>query len=419
MRDKEQIIVDKVSKEFKVVSKNMRSTNPTLKDDLGYILHNGLKKMGMSAAIKKDSFYALDNVSFSVNKGDVVGLIGKNGSGKSTLLKIISRITSPSSGQITLAHKPSSLLEVGTGFHPELTGRENVYFNGTILGMTKKEIDSKFDEIVAFSGVEKFIETPIKYYSSGMTVRLAFSVAAFLDPEILLIDEVLAVGDINFKKKSLERTKSIAASGATVLFVSHQIGQLKSICTRGVVLDEGRVVKDTGIDEAIEKYLSLNQEPESLEVEAQSGIRIASASASAKISSSGLPQLKIAARVIGEKNYRDKIYAVFTITDALGSRIHQISSINRSNGLVLPHEESAYRLTVDYDHIPLPPGEYRVRVDVHQSKNNELIDSRSEGFGFNIPNYDFLDYVKDNSGQIPHNELLIPFRFDAQKVKEK
>jgi lipopolysaccharide transport system ATP-binding protein len=200
--------------------------------------------------------WALKNVSLAIKPGEVIGVIGKNGAGKSTLLKILSRITYPTSGKVELNGRISSLLEVGTGFHPELTGRENVYLNGTILGMTRDEIDRKFDEIVDFSGVIKFIDTPVKFYSSGMSVRLAFSVAAHLEPEILLIDEVLSVGDAAFQKKSLGKMEEVSQEGRTVLFVSHNMGAVRALCSRGILLEEGRLVKDGEVDKVINHYLS-------------------------------------------------------------------------------------------------------------------------------------------------------------------
>jgi lipopolysaccharide transport system ATP-binding protein len=206
----------------------------------------------------EDIIWALKDVSFEVKQGEVVGIIGRNGAGKSTLLKIISHITEPTSGSVTFNGRVSSLLEVGTGFHPELTGRENVYLNGTILGMSKSEIDSKFDEIVAFSEVKKFLDTPVKRYSSGMRVRLAFAVAAHLEPEILLVDEVLAVGDAEFQKKCLGKMDNIAGEGRTVLFVSHQIPSIQVLCNRVIFLDNGTIVKDGQPDEVIGTYLHAN-----------------------------------------------------------------------------------------------------------------------------------------------------------------
>ncbi len=201
-------------------------------------------------------FWALQDVSFQIKRGEAVGIIGKNGAGKSTLLKILSRITEPTHGRIEIDGRVASLLEVGTGFHPELSGRENVFLNGTILGMTRREIRAKFDEIVDFSGVEKFIDTPVKYYSSGMYVRLAFSVAAYLDPEILIIDEVLAVGDAEFQKKCLGKMSEVTGQGRTVLFVSHSMAAVNTFCKQGVLLQKGRLVYEGGIREAVEKYIS-------------------------------------------------------------------------------------------------------------------------------------------------------------------
>lgn len=222
-----------------------------------------LSNIFKSAKTSKDEFWALKDVSFEVKKGDVVGIIGKNGAGKSTLLKILSQITKPTEGRIIIDGRIASLLEVGTGFHPELTGRENIYLNGTILGMTRKEVKSKFDEIVAFSGIEKFIDTPVKHYSSGQYVRLAFSVAAHLDPEILVIDEVLAVGDAEFQKKCLGKMKDVAGEGRTVLFVSHHLGSIKQLCNKGIILNHGQLEYVGNVNEAITKY-QLNQEASSI-----------------------------------------------------------------------------------------------------------------------------------------------------------
>lgn len=209
---------------------------------------------------RDDTFYALKELSFDVNHGEAVAIIGHNGAGKSTLLKIISRITDPTAGRIEIYGRVSSLLEVGTGFHPDLTGRENVYLNGTILGMKKAEIDEKFEEIIEFSGVRKHIDTPVKRYSSGMRVRLAFSVAAHLEAEILLIDEVLAVGDVEFQKKCLGKMNEVASAGRTVLFVSHNMGAIKELCTRGIVLDRGKKVFDGPINDSIVHYLEAFKE---------------------------------------------------------------------------------------------------------------------------------------------------------------
>lgn len=206
-----------------------------------------------------DYVWALRDISFKVEQGDVVGIIGKNGAGKSTLLKLLSRITSPSTGSIRYQGRIASLLEVGTGFHPEMTGRENIYMNGSIMGMTKKEITRKLDEIVDFAGVERYLDTPVKRYSSGMTVRLGFAVAAFLEPEILVVDEVLTVGDAEFQKKAIGKMKDVSkGEGRTVLFVSHNMPAVKNLCTRGVVLENGGLAFDGTTEEAVNYYLNNN-----------------------------------------------------------------------------------------------------------------------------------------------------------------
>ena len=210
-------------------------------------------------ATKGNSEYvwALKDINFEVNKGEVLGIIGKNGAGKSTLLKILSKVTGPTTGEIKTRGRIASLLEVGTGFHPEMTGRENIYLNGAILGMTKSEIESKIDEIIEFSGCQRFVDTPVKRYSSGMTVRLAFAVAAHLEPEILVIDEVLAVGDAEFQKKAIGKMQDISrGEGRTVLFVSHNMAAVKSLCTRGIVLEHGKVVYKGGAEDAVGYYLN-------------------------------------------------------------------------------------------------------------------------------------------------------------------
>ncbi len=200
------------------------------------------------------SHWALRDVSFNIQEGEVLGIIGRNGAGKSTLLKILSRITRPTKGSIRTRGRIASLLEVGTGFHPELTGRENVFLNGSILGMTRREINAKFDQIVAFAEVEKFLDTPVKRYSSGMYTRLAFAVAAFLEPEILIVDEVLAVGDSEFQQKCLAKMDSIAKSGRTVLFVSHNLKAVRSLCSRGILLNQGQLVCDGSVDQCLTEY---------------------------------------------------------------------------------------------------------------------------------------------------------------------
>ncbi len=242
--------IQNISKKFRI----QHETQPylSLRDSIINTIKSPFQK---TAGSKDEDFYALNNISFNIMPGESVGIIGKNGAGKSTLLKILSKITPPSSGKIISRGRIASLLEVGTGFHPELSGRENIFMNGSILGMRKKEILKNFDAIVDFAGVEKFIDTPLKHYSSGMQLRLAFAVAAFLENEILIIDEVLAVGDAEFQKKCMGKMEDVTHSGRTVLFVSHNMGIVTQLCSKGIYLERGIVKKEDSISNIIAQYL--------------------------------------------------------------------------------------------------------------------------------------------------------------------
>ena len=230
----------------------------SLRDSLVNTVTAPFRRFGKNGAKEQDEriFWALKDVSFNIEHGEVVGIIGRNGAGKSTLLKLLARITEPTTGEIRMRGRVGSLLEVGTGFHPELTGRENIFLNGAILGMSRKEIERKFDEIVDFAEIEKFIDTPAKHYSSGMYMRLAFAVAAHLEPEILLVDEVLAVGDIQFQKKCLGKMGEVAKQGRTVLFVSHNMGAVLRLCKRGILLRAGQLDYRGDINETVSRYNS-------------------------------------------------------------------------------------------------------------------------------------------------------------------
>ncbi len=239
--------VKHITKQFKIGSRQERYLS--LRD----VIANPFRKKNNDGK----TFLALDDINFDVYPGESIGIIGRNGAGKSTLLKILSRITPPTSGKIICRGRVASLLEVGTGFHPELSGRENIYMNGSILGMRKFEIDKHFDSIVDFSGVEKFIDTPLKHFSSGMQLRLAFAVAAFLEPEILVIDEVLAVGDAEFQKKCLGKMDEVSKSGRTVLFVSHNMGVIADLCKKGVLLNHGKLIMHDDVTVVLDKYNTL------------------------------------------------------------------------------------------------------------------------------------------------------------------
>jgi len=242
------IIVKNLSKQYRLGNLGLKS----FIEDLRRFFSSQQKNLG-------NRFNALDNVSFTVNEGEVVGIIGRNGAGKSTLLKILSRITEPSSGTAQYTGRVASLLEVGTGFHAEMTGRENIFLNGSLYGLTRKEISTKVDSIIEFAQVREFIDTPVKRYSSGMFVRLAFAVAAHLEPEILIIDEVLAVGDADFQKKCISKMGEINKSGKTILIVSHNMATIGSFCDRCILIDKGQIIHDGSVDEGISQYLSMGR----------------------------------------------------------------------------------------------------------------------------------------------------------------
>jgi lipopolysaccharide transport system ATP-binding protein len=246
------IRADRLSKQYKI-SAGIR--HDTLRDHVTDGLTR-LFRIGGRIRSSKETIWALRDVSFEVEQGDIVGIIGRNGAGKSTLLKVLSRIVEPTSGRAEIYGRVGSLLDVGTGFHPELTGRENIYLNASILGFRRREIQRRFDEVVAFSGIEKFIDTPVKRYSSGMYIRLAFAVAAHLDPDVLIVDEVLAVGDAAFQSRCLGKIGEVARSGRTVLFVSHAMGTLVSLCNTGVWLDRGQIVGRGEVEAQVRAYLS-------------------------------------------------------------------------------------------------------------------------------------------------------------------
>ncbi len=247
------IEVNNLSKSYRI--RHERYSYYSLRDEMVNLIKRPIRWLKKDKK-SKENFWALKDINFSVKKGEILGIIGRNGAGKTTLLKILSRITFPTKGEAVLRGRVGSLLEVGTNFHPELAGRENIYLNGAILGMRKKEIDSKFDEIVRFAELEKFLDTPVKRYSSGMYVRLAFAVAAHLEPEILLVDEVLAVGDNAFQKKCLGKMNKVAQSGRTILFISHNMAAIENLCTRAIVLDEGKKIFEGEVKKAIDYYLN-------------------------------------------------------------------------------------------------------------------------------------------------------------------
>ncbi|MDX1765314.1 MAG: ABC transporter ATP-binding protein [Candidatus Saccharimonadales bacterium] len=416
MSSKPIIQVDGISKAYKISHQLQRNSNPTLRDDLVMMARKPLSWIGASGGLDKETLWALKDVSFKVDEGEVIGIMGRNGSGKSTLFKILSRITHPTEGSATLRGRTASLLEVGTGFHPELSGRENVFFNGAILGMPKAEIDKKFQQIVDFSEVEKFLDTPVKFYSSGMKVRLAFSVAAFLSSEILIIDEVLAVGDVRFKKKSLDHMKKIAEQdGRTILFVSHVINKIEAICTRGIILDDGKLVLDGQLDSAIDKYLELNETFEDVGDDSAGvtkdgrdntvGDELTYENLKLDVSTDNQsPELTVRFDV---KNLQGKdiqnVRVVVMIVDQMGHNVALVHS-DRSNQLVdFKASQSKKKLQVKLPHLNLVPDRYSINLALMNNDNEDIFFRHYGAANFEIPDYEAFGahFTKIRGGQPP------------------
>lgn len=331
----------------------------------------------------REEFWALNDVSFTINQGDTVGVIGRNGAGKSTLLKVLSQITEPTKGRIAIRGRVASLLEVGTGFHPELTGRENIFLNGAVLGMSKSEIVRKFDEIVAFAEVEKFLDTPVKRYSSGMYVRLAFSVAAHLEPEILVVDEVLAVGDLRFQKKCLGRMKDVGKEGRTVIFVSHNMAAISTLCSKGIVLEKGKVVFQGGTQDCISVYEDRNLYGQSNQWLRPSGHRVGNLAITQVESSlqGNQPDISLFLKIhLKSTAKHSPAFLAVDISDSRGTGLMQ--AIPQLEGFIKDSElEKSVGLSVDLP--PLIPGSYLVTLWVG-SHNTETLDEVKEVVSFEI-----------------------------------
>jgi lipopolysaccharide transport system ATP-binding protein len=369
------------------------------------------------------TFWALKDVSFEVWPGEVVGVIGRNGAGKSTLLKILSRITSPTKGRVELFGRVASLLEVGTGFHPELTGRENIFLNGAILGMSKAEIRRKFDEIVSFAEVEQFIETPVKRYSSGMYVRLAFAVAAHLEPEILIVDEVLAVGDVKFQAKCLGKMQDVAGSGRTVLFVSHNMGAVQSLCSRCLYLREGAIAADDTTENAIAAYLrnflptamSLSQRTDregngAVRFEEVQVLGATTGSKFAPVVTGG--PLRILLDVRSDTAYSaQSVEAAVAISDRNGNRVTTFATVFVQAAIAL--EPPLTQFVCEIDELPLAPGEYSLYLWI--AINGKTADRVENAARFTVHESDFY-----GSGRIPdvsrHGALMVRHRFSRTRV---
>jgi lipopolysaccharide transport system ATP-binding protein len=396
------LMARKVTGPFRVIGKKMQGHNGS----------NGSHPSGPSPSSTADSmedFWAIKDVSFSVEEGDVMGIIGRNGAGKSTLLKILSRITEPTKGRIRIKGRVASLLEVGTGFHPELSGRENIYLNGAILGMSRAEIKSKFDEIVAFAEVERFLDTPVKRYSSGMYVRLAFAVAAHLEPEILIVDEVLAVGDAEFQKKCLGKMSAVADSGRTILFVSHNMAAIRTLCQRAIVLSQGQLTTLANVDECIAAYgnsTSGLHESNWTRPKTQEAGALSFQSVSVNLEGEQ-PELSLRIDFVLEGRATHKpAFVSFDIADRSGVPLMQ--AMPGLEGFVQPQVgEQSFQVQVDLP--PLVPGQYWVSPWVG-SHNTETLDIVRQCVAFEVSHSPSIGrtfpHTADHGYIVPQSRLM-------------
>jgi len=416
------ITVENLSKRYNIGALQYR--HDTLRDALmAKFKRSDVPESEHSNGSSDDTIWALKDISFEVKHGEILGIIGRNGAGKSTLLKILSRITEPTSGRAIINGRVGSLLEVGTGFHPELTGRENIYLNGAILGMRRTEIDRKFDEIVAFSEIEKFLDTPVKRYSSGMYVRLAFAVAAHLEPEILLIDEVLAVGDIAFQKKCLGKMGDVAQEGRTVLFVSHNMATIANICSLGLLIQDGQL-KSLGIpQEIIGNYVKSISNIDNIEL-----INNQSRTGNQRIKFSKIKCLDTDNNEINEIMCGQDVFfeMSYLSTPKIGANDSIVSSISfynltgqrlfncRSDMQGIYYKNLNYRgkIYCHFPQFPLPPGEFRVNLQF--AVNGVISDWVRDAFILNVIEGDFF-----NLGYIPQrrsSEIMVQHEWFPPEV---
>lgn len=413
------IEVDHIGKQYRLGGQDGRYRS--LRENLMRILSHPLQALVGQSGDDPD-FWALRDVSFSVDEGEVVGIIGRNGAGKSTLLKLLARITRPTEGSAKLFGRVGSLLEVGTGFHPELTGRENIFLSGNLLGMTRAEVRLKFDEIVAFAEVERFLDTPVKHYSSGMYVRLGFAIAAHLEPEILLVDEVLAVGDAQFQKRCLGKMGEVAKAGRTVIFVSHNMAAIQSLCRKGILIDHGMIGCIGDIDTVLEKY-----ERESLKL--PSGALPLNADSRCGSGVMRFSKIKVLTHGVAQEGFfstgcdcsllmqiectEDAFYETAEIgvgfDSLMGRRIlHMSTLMSEGCDLSIPSEHSFW-VRLDIPKVPLMPGEYMVSLFLRAG--GEIIDWIQNGF---------LVSVKDGdpfgTGRLPEStDICISHSFSIEK----
>lgn len=356
---------------------------------------------------ESDFVWALKDVNFQVKQGDVLGIVGKNGAGKSTLLKLISRITSPTTGSIKAKGRIASLLEVGTGMHPEMTARENIYLNGAIMGMTKREISRKFDEIVDFAGCALYVDTPVKRYSSGMRVRLGFAVAAFLEPEILIVDEVLAVGDAEFQKKAIGKMKDVSSGdGRTVLFVSHNMESIEALCTSCAVFKNGTILSQGNTNEMIELYLNDNREKTTQQLAERSDrkgngrYRITAVTVSTNNQMNNYLKVGQSGKITLSVTQRDAVKIPVSISigihDAKGIRVSTLSSMFFPEGLFV---DRSFKIEFIIENVALYSGEYICNVFLREGEQGDIVDWVQDAFILRVEAGDFYGTGKSNALQ--------------------
>jgi lipopolysaccharide transport system ATP-binding protein len=371
------IEIKNISKKYNIT--HQRGGYVALRDILTNIMMSPFaflkKKAKQVAGLEtKEEFWALKDINFEVKKGEVIGIIGRNGAGKSTLLKILSQITPPTHGEIKLRGKVGSLLEVGTGFHPELSGRENIFLNGAILGMTRKEIAEKFDAIVEFAGIEKFLDTPVKYYSSGMYVRLAFSVAAHMEPDILIVDEVLAVGDAEFQKKCLGKMEEVTQNqGRTILFVSHDLEAIKKICNKTIMLDKGEIVTCDDTEKVINKYLGTRKELLKATILPASSNKILSFEKIEITNPDGAPtaeleynkEINIKVIFRAQEDLEGVLLCIYIIKDGKHYAIStEVDQEKNPENVLRNYKKGSYESCIKLPAYSLPPGYYNLEISI-------------------------------------------------------
>jgi lipopolysaccharide transport system ATP-binding protein len=414
------ITVKNLSKQYRIGAAATQYS--TLRESLTNVIRTPLNWFRPNGTSGKGTIWALNDVSFQVRPGEVVGIIGRNGAGKSTLLKILSRITDPTRGEVDLYGRVGSLLEVGTGFHPELTGRENIYLNAAIMGMKRAEIKRKFNDIVAFAEIETFIDTPVKRFSSGMYMRLAFSVAAHIETEILLVDEVLAVGDASFQKRCLGKMSDVAREGRTVLFVSHNMGALSRLCKQGLLLSSGKLMKQGPIHEVIDAYTQDSLETNAINTFALDSNKVFQMLKLSLFDHKGVPatsldrmhQFSIELEYVVKKRIVGA-HVGFALDKADGTLVCSSADNDVEIGHPIDRDPGVYRARIDFPGGLLTPGGYQIRVAL--AKYGGQVYDRCEPLAFDLSDSGTFASI-DGEGKVRAGILALPLKWETEKLSQ-